>query len=96
MTRQANYSIDVARRAWKVVRRQHPGLFLVPVTGPDGKVQRLAINPFEGVERANYERDTATPATRVQVLAFAEAASAAGHPALGVAALICFEWHQTA
>ena len=94
VTRRANYSIDVARRAWKVVRRQHPGLFLVPVTGPDGKVHRLAINPFEGVERANYERDTATPATRAQVLAFAEAASAAGHPSLGVAALICFEWHQ--
>ena len=94
VTRQANYSVDVARRAWKVVRRQHPGLFLVPVTGPDAKVQRLAINPFEGVERANYERDTAIPATRAQVFAFVEAASAVGHPALGVAALICFEWHQ--
>lgn len=94
VTRQADYSIDVARRAWKVIARAHPGLFLVPVVGLDGKLQRLAINPFEGVERVNYEKDTATPATRAQALAFAEAAAAAGHPALGAAALICFEWHQ--
>ena len=94
LTRQPNYAIDVARRAWKVVRRQHSGLFLVPVLGPDGKTQRLAINPFEGVERVKYERDTATPATRAEVLAFAKVAMDAGHPALGVAALICFEWHQ--
>lgn len=94
VTRQANYSIDVARRAWNVVKRAHPGLFLVPVMAPDGKLQRLAINPFEGVERVSYEKDTATPATREQALAFAAAAKKAGHPALGAAALICFEWHQ--
>lgn len=94
VNRQANYAIDVARRAWKVVRRQHPGLFLVPVTGQDGKISHLAINPFEGVVRAAYERDTAVPATRAQVMAFVQAAAEAGHPALGVAALICFEWHQ--
>jgi hypothetical protein len=94
VTRQADYAIDVARRAWKVVRRQHPGLFLIPVTGPDGKTARLAINPFEGVERADYERSTAMPATRAQALIFANAAAAKGHPALGVAALICYEWHQ--
>jgi hypothetical protein len=92
--RQANYAIDVARRAWKVVRRRHPGLFLIPVVGPDGKTQRLAINPFEGVERVGYERDTAVPASRRDVLAFHAASVEAGHPALGVAALICFEWHQ--
>jgi hypothetical protein len=94
VTRQADYAIDVARRAWKVARRQHPGLFLVPVTGPDGRTSRLAINPFEGVERASYEKDTAQPATREQVLAFAKVCVEHGHAALGVAALICFEWHQ--
>jgi hypothetical protein len=92
--RQADYSIDVARRAWKVVRRLHPGIFLVPLVGSDGRSAMLAINPFEGVERAKYERDTATPATRAQAFAFAAAAADAGHPALGAAALICFEWHQ--
>lgn len=94
VTRRADYSIDIARRAWKVIRRAHPGLFLVPVVGMDGKLQRLAINPFEGVERVNYEKESATPATREQALIFAKAAQEAGHPALGVAALICFEWHQ--
>ncbi len=94
VTRQADYAIDVARRAWKVVRRQHPGMFLIPVQGPDGKTARLAINPFEGVERVDYERDTAIPATRAEVLIFARAAAKAGHSGLGVAALICYEWHQ--
>ena len=59
VNRQADYAMDVARRAWKVVRRQYPGMFLVPVTGQDGKTQRLAINPFEQMIRADYERDTA-------------------------------------
>jgi hypothetical protein len=94
VNRQADYAMDVARRAWKVVRRQYPGMFLVPVTGQDGKTQRLAINPFEQMVRADYERDTAKPATRDQVLALASALEAAGHLALGVAALICHEWLQ--
>lgn len=94
VNRQADYAMDVARRAWKVVRRLQPGLFLVPVTGPDGKVQRLAINPFEQMVRADYERDTAKPATRAEAMALANALTALGHPALGVGALICFEWLQ--
>jgi len=92
--RQADYPIDVARRAWKVVRRYHPGLFLVPLTGPDGKTSPFAINPFEQVVRASYARDTAAPATRDEALVFARAAAKVGHPALGVAALICYEWLQ--
>lgn len=94
VNRQADYAIDVARRAWNVVRRAHPGLFLIPITGPDGRVSRLAINPFEKVERHNYDRDTAKPATRDDVLAFASAAATAGHAAIGAAAMICFEWLQ--
>lgn len=94
VNRQADYAMDVARRAWKVVRRQYPGMFLVPVTGQDGKTQRLAINPFEQMIRADYERDTAKPATRDQALALASALEKAGYPALGVAALICYEWLQ--
>lgn len=94
VTRRADYAIDVARRAWKVVRRLHPGLFLVPVVGTDGNIQHLALNPFEKVERADYERDTAVPVTRAEVMQFLAAAQRAGHPAIGVAALISFEWHQ--
>jgi integrase len=94
VNRQADLAMDVCRRAWKVVRRSNPGLFLVPVIGPDGKTQRLAINPFEQMERAEYERDTAKPATREQAQALAETLEAAGHPALAVGALICYEWLQ--
>jgi len=94
VTRQADLAIDVARRAWKVVGRLHPGVFLVPMPGADGATIPMSINPFHGVIRAKYERDTAIPATRAQALHFAAAATAAGHPALGLAALICFELHQ--
>lgn len=94
VNRQADYAIDVARRAWKIVRRAHPGLFLVPVTGEDGKPRRIAINPWEQMVRADYERDTATPATRDEALALAGALTAVGHPAIGVAALVCYEWLQ--
>ena len=94
ITRRADYAIDVARRAWKIVRRAHPGMFLVPVTGPDGKAHQLAINPFENVLRVKRVKETAQPVTRDEVLVFARAAKEAGHPALGVAALICYEWLQ--
>ena len=80
VTRQADYAIDVARRAWKVVRRKHPGLFLIPSPDPHGKTARFAVNPFEGVERVHYERDTAIPATRAEALVFAMAAFKAGPP----------------
>jgi hypothetical protein len=94
VTRQADYAIDVARRAWKVVSRVHPGLFLIPMPTDDGTIKPMKINPWEGVLRVRYERDTAIPATRAEALKFAAAAAKAEHPALGVAALICYEWHQ--
>ena len=94
VTRQADAAIDVARRAWSVVSRAHPGYFLVPVVGQGGKTSSLPINPFAGVERAQYDRDTAVPATREEAYALADALEAKGHPALAVGALICFEWLQ--
>lgn len=94
VSRQADMSIDVARRAWGVVSRVHPGYFLIPIVGAGGAIQRLPVNPFESVERAKYERDTATPATREEAYALADALEALGHPALAVGALICFEWLQ--
>lgn len=78
--RQANMSLDIARRAWSVVRRLHPAI--VP-----------ADNPWADVQR---ETDTATKpaATRAEAYALAQALREIGEPHLGAAALICFEWHQ--
>lgn len=94
VNRQADYAMDVCRRAWKVARRANPGLFLIPVVGPDGRTQRLAINPFEQMIRADYKRDTAKPASRQEALSLATALEEMGHPALGVAVLVCYEWLQ--
>lgn len=94
VNRQADYAMDVCRRAWKVIRRANPGLFLIPITGADGKTLRLAVNPFEKMERADYERDTAKPATREQAISLANALEKSGHPALAVGALVCYEWLQ--
>lgn len=78
--RQANLSIDVARRAWEVVRRLAPEV--VPVR-----------NPWIGITRDNSK--TIKPlATRAEAYALAFQLKEMGEPALGVAALICFEWLQ--
>src|SRR5262245_34387173 len=89
--RQANYPIDVARRAWKVVARAYPGHFLIP--NPTNPRERIALNPFVGVERARGE-GTTEPATREQAYELAEALAQRGHPALGLATLIAYEWLQ--
>lgn len=78
--RQANLSVDIARRAWKVVRRLHPDV--VP-----------AENPWIGVER-DFTRLEKPAATRQEAYALAKALEEIGEPHLGAAALICFEWHQ--
>src|SRR5262245_48534990 len=49
VVRQANYPIDVARRAWKVVARKYPAQFLIP--NPLNPRERISLNPFVGVER---------------------------------------------
>ena len=77
---QANYAIDIARRAWKVVHRLHPNV--VP-----------SFNPWIGVERVG-KKGVKPAATRAEAYALAEALKAIGEPHLGAAALICFEWHQ--
>jgi hypothetical protein len=78
--RQANLSIDIVRKAWKVVQRLHPAV--VP-----------AENPWRGVDR-NTTKATKPAATRVEAYALANALKEIGEPHLGAAALICFEWHQ--
>jgi hypothetical protein len=78
--RQANLSIDIARKAWKVVQRLHSNI--VPTE-----------NPWRGVERTTA-RTTKPAATRAEVYALAAALKEIGEPHLGAAALICYEWHQ--
>jgi hypothetical protein len=92
VTRQANYTIDVARKAWRVVSRRYPGQFMVPVETNQGRTM-VALNPFQGLERV-HARKTIIPATREQAAALAQALADIGHAALGAAALIAFEWHQ--
>jgi hypothetical protein len=78
--RQANLSIDIARRAWGVVRR------LAPSDVP-------SENPWRGVLRITTRRSKPA-ASRQEAYALARALKEIGEPHLGVAALICFEWHQ--
>ena len=78
--RQANLSIDIARRAWDVVHRTHPAS--VPTE-----------NPWKGVLRI-LTKKTKPAATRNEVYALAYKLRELGDPHLGAAALICFEWLQ--
>ncbi len=78
--RQANLSIDIARRAWDIVHRTHPSS--VPTE-----------NPWRGVLRTTTKK--AKPAaSRAEVYALAHKLRELGEPHLGAAALICFEWLQ--
>lgn len=78
--RQANLSIDIAGRVWDVVHRLHPKVL-------------PAENPWRGVLQDRQKR-TKAACSRAEAYALAGALMAAGEPALGAAALICFEWHQ--
>jgi hypothetical protein len=68
-TRQANYAIDIARRAWKVVQRKYSTV--VP-----------AGNSWIGVERVG-QKTTKPAATREEAYALAAALKAIGEPHLG-------------
>lgn len=78
--RQANLSIDIARRAWTVVARLHPEAM-------------PAQNPWIGVIK-DYTNNTKPAATRAEAYALANALHDLGEPHLGAAALIAFEWLQ--
>ena len=78
--RQANLSLDIAGRAWDVVRRLASDI--VPTE-----------NPWRGVERVGG-KEAKPAATRAEAYALAEALKGLGEPHLGAAALICYEWHQ--
>jgi len=78
--RQANLSLDIARRAWDIVRRTCPAI--VP-----------AENPWRGVLRVTTKK-TKPAATRTEAYTLAFQLRDMGEPHLGVAALICFELLQ--
>src|SRR5262245_47072498 len=67
--RQANLSIDIARRAWKVVRWLHPAVM-------------PAENPWVGVER-DLRKGTKPAATRDEAYALAYALRDMGEPIWG-------------
>jgi hypothetical protein len=78
--RSANLATDVAKKAWRVVQRRYPDLF-------------HPTNPFVGLERIRQVTETA-PTSREEAYALAFALRKIGHPHLGAAPLICFEWLQ--
>lgn len=80
--RQASYAVAVFRMAWRIVRRMHPDV--VP-----------AENPFSGIRQTRPRKaETKTPASREEAYRLAETLRDMGHPGLGAAALICFEFVQ--
>lgn len=80
--RQAEIEIGILRRAWGVVKRLHKHEF------PDGD------NPFAGVTFTKRRKVVKEAATREEAYALASALREIGHPHLGAAALIAFEWLQ--
>jgi hypothetical protein len=81
--RQAEKVVAICRGAWRVVRRLSPDAF-----------DRAVPNPWEGVTKKRRTKATKSAATREQVYQFAFGAIDAGHPEIGAAAVICFEFLQ--
>lgn len=77
----ANAAMRYARRAWKVVYREHPKI--VPEANPFSRMDLKA--PKGGGNRA---------ATREHLETFAAKADALGWPGIAAAAYIAFEWLQ--
>ena len=75
-----NHAMKTCRRAWNVAARSNPGK--VPMA-----------NPFAKMGLASSDRETPT-ATFAELQAFRAKASELGHPSLGTAALIAWEWLQ--
>ena len=81
--RRAEKAVKLCARTWDVVRRLYPDLF-----------NHELFNPWRGVALSRRTKLVKSAATRQEVYIFAETAIAAGHPEVGAAAVICFEWLQ--
>ncbi len=89
--RTAEKAVVLCRRAWRVVHRLHPALFI----RGEQKADEVPIwNPWEGVAMRRRKHATKPAATREQVYAFAWGAIEAGQVQPAAAAVICFEWLQ--
>ncbi|SDD93185.1 hypothetical protein SAMN05216337_101776 [Bradyrhizobium brasilense] len=89
--RTAEKIVVFCRRAWRVVHRLHPGLF---IQGAQGADEAPVWNPWEGVAVRRRKKATKPAATREQVYAFAWGAIKIGQVQPAAAAVICFEWLQ--
>ncbi|WP_050384556.1 hypothetical protein [Bradyrhizobium pachyrhizi] len=89
--RTAQKVVVLCRRAWRVVHRLHPGLF---IQGPQAADEAPVWNPWEGVAMRRRQYATKPAATREEVYAFAWGAIEAGQVQPAAAAVICFEWLQ--
>lgn len=78
--RQAEMEVRMLKTAWDVVAREWPEAF--------------GRNPWSGITLVRRRRAQKPAATRAEAYALAQALRETGHPHLGAAALICFEWHQ--
>jgi integrase len=78
--RQAEIEVAMLKMAWEVVRRDWPTQF------PE--------NPWHGITLVRRQKGVKKAVTREEAYALATALKEIGHPHLGAAALICFEWHQ--
>ena len=78
--RQAEIEIAMMRTAWDVVAREWPDAF--------------PRNPWAGITLVRRKIAQKPAAIRAEAYALAQALRETGHPHLGAAALICFEWHQ--
>lgn len=78
--RQAEMEVRMLKTAWDVVAREWPDAF--------------GRNPWAGITLVRRQRAQKPAATRAEAYALAHALRDTGHPHLGAAALICFEWHQ--
>ncbi len=78
--RRPNMYIDIARRAWMIVKRKYPDQF-------------VEDNPFVGMVRERSVKTT-QPASREQAYLLSSSLHKIGHAHLGAVPLICFEWLQ--
>ena len=78
--RQAEQDVSMLKKAWNEVSREYPDQF--------------PKNPWAGMTLVKRRKAVKPACSREEAYALARALQEIGHPHLGAAALICFEWHQ--
>jgi hypothetical protein len=83
--RQGEKAVMLCSKAWRIVRRLHPGEFRKADDNPD---------PWNGVALRRRVKAKKSATTRDDVYKFAWGCVDLGQPEVGAAAVICFEWLQ--